>query len=176
VSRIRQNPQETCVLVMGELALLSLDAAHARLGGGPLRADGDSAAVLGLPEARKDRKLGLSWQPSGGCRLKDIAQAGVGRGAAQRQTERLIQALAMNANEFLHLTVRIGSRHHARDRIQQHRRQIEPLALGAPTIRDRLQNLQPRRRHPTTAIRVVAHRFRHLRPWGSLADPQSIEN
>ena len=48
--------------------------------------------------------------------LKNVAQAGVRRRAAQRQTERLIQALAVNANEFMHLPVRIGPRYHAEDR------------------------------------------------------------
>jgi len=57
----------------------------------------------------------------------------------------------MNANEFMHLPVRIGSGDHAEDRVQQHGGQIEALAFGAAMIRDRAQDLQQRRRHPTTS-------------------------
>ena len=44
-----------------------------------------------------------------------------------------------------------GAGDHAEDRVQQHRRQIEAFAFGAPMIRDRAQNLQQRPRHPTTS-------------------------
>ena len=83
--------------------------------------------------------------------LEDIPQARVGGRVTQRHAERLVQTLTMNANEFMHLPVRIGSGDHAEDRVQQHGGQIEALAFGAAMIRDRAQDLQQRRRHPTTS-------------------------
>ena len=83
--------------------------------------------------------------------LEDIPQAGIGRRITQRQAERLVQTLTMNANEFMHLPIGIGSGDHAEDRVQQHGSQIEALAFGAAMIRDRAQNLQQQRRHPTTS-------------------------
>ena len=113
--------------------------------------DGDGRHPFGRGRTRRRMRPKRSLQRARIDALKDVAQAGVGRGSAQRQTERRVQALAMNTNEFMHLPVRIGSRHHAEDRVKQHCRQIKTLALGAPTIRDRPQNLQQRRRHATTS-------------------------
>ena len=48
----------------------------------------------------------------------------------------------MNANEFMHLPVGVGAGDHAEDRVQQHRRQIEPLAFVSPVVGDGAQNLQ----------------------------------
>src|SRR5208282_1954449 len=83
--------------------------------------------------------------------LENIPQTRVGRCVAQRQAERFVQTLTMNPNEFMHLPIRIGPSDHAQDRVQQHASQIKALAFGATTIRDRAQNLQQRRRHPTTS-------------------------
>jgi hypothetical protein len=82
--------------------------------------------------------------------LEDIAQARVGRRITQRQVERLVQTLTMNANEFMRLPIGIGSGDHAEDRVQQYGRQIETPAFSAAVIRDRTQNLQQRRSHPTS--------------------------
>ncbi len=68
--------------------------------------------------------------------LEDAPQARVGGCVTQRKVERLVQTNTVNANEFMHLPIGIGSRDHADNRIQQHRRQIEALAFGAATIRD----------------------------------------
>jgi hypothetical protein len=57
----------------------------------------------------------------------------------------------MNANKFMHLPIGIGSRDHADNRIQQHRRQIEALAFGTATILDSAKYFQQRQRHPTTS-------------------------
>jgi len=46
-----------------------------------------------------------SLQRAGVDALKDVAQAGVGWRAAQLQTERLVQLLAMKANELTNLQV-----------------------------------------------------------------------
>src|SRR5208282_5385188 len=40
----------------------------------------------------------------------------------------------MDANEFMHLPVRVGAGDHAQNRIQQHRRQIEPFAFRSPVV------------------------------------------
>ena len=74
--------------------------------------------------------------------LNDQPQPRVGGRTGQPQAKRFVQPLQMHANELMDLPVGIGSRNHAENGVQQHGRQIETLALGAPTVRDRTQNLQ----------------------------------
>ena len=66
----------------------------------------------------------------------------VGGRIGQPQAKRFVQALQMNANEFMHLPVGIGPGDHAENGVEQHGRQIEPLAFGATMVWDRAQNLQ----------------------------------
>jgi diguanylate cyclase (GGDEF)-like protein len=49
-----------------------------------------------------------------------------------------------------------GAGYHAQDRIQQHRRQIEPLAFRSPVVRDLAQNLEKRHLHPRRARCTIA--------------------
>ena len=69
VSRVRQNPQEKCVLIAKSSALSTFDLASACLGAVRRRAGGNQADGSGLPGARNGRRLGLNRQQSGGCRL-----------------------------------------------------------------------------------------------------------
>ena len=69
VSRVRQNPQEKCVLIAKSSALSTFDLASACLGAVRRRAGGNQADGSGLPGARNGRRLSLNRQQSGGCRL-----------------------------------------------------------------------------------------------------------
>src|SRR5580658_8963314 len=59
--------------------------------------------------------------------------------------------MAMNANEFMQLPVRVGPGNHAEDAVEQHRRKLEPLALLAPTVGNGAQNVVERPRQATTS-------------------------
>src|SRR5664279_5476348 len=83
--------------------------------------------------------------------LQDQPKARIGRGTAQVQLEGFVQTLPMNANELMQLTIGIGAGDHGQDRVEQHGRQFEPLALSSTMIWNRAQNLQQRHRHPTTS-------------------------
>src|SRR5271166_2296146 len=74
VSRVRQNPQEKCVLIAKSSALSTFDLASACLGAVRRRAGGNQADGSGL--ARNGRRLGLNRQQSGGCRLPTAWAAG----------------------------------------------------------------------------------------------------
>ena len=74
--------------------------------------------------------------------LNDQPQARIGGRIGQPRAESFVQALQMNANEFIHLTVGIGAGYHSQDRVEHQRRQIERLAFRATMVRDRAQNLQ----------------------------------
>src|SRR5271165_4016634 len=71
-------------------------------------------------------------------------QSGVGGRIAQIEAEGGVEALAMDANELMHLPIGIGAGDDRQDRIEQHGRQLEPPALPAPMIRYLAQNLQER--------------------------------
>ena len=75
---------------------------------------------------------------------------------------RQLQALQMNANEFMHLPVGVGAGYHSQDRVEHHRRQIEPLAFRATMVRieRKISNSDAGMRQPP--ISVVAYRFRHF--------------
>jgi hypothetical protein len=83
--------------------------------------------------------------------LDDPAQARVRGRITQSQPERFVQPIAMNANEFMQLPVRIGPGDHAEDRLQQHGGEFEPLTFLAPTVGNRTQNLVERLRQATTS-------------------------
>jgi hypothetical protein len=70
VSRVRQNPQEKCVLIAKSSALSTFDLASACLGAVRRRAGGSQADGSSLPRARCGRRLDLNRQQSGGCRVK----------------------------------------------------------------------------------------------------------
>ena len=69
MSRVRQNPQEKCVLIAKSSALSTFDLASACLGAVRRRAGGSQADGSSLPRARCGRRLDLNRQQSGGCRL-----------------------------------------------------------------------------------------------------------
>jgi hypothetical protein len=69
VSRVRQNPQEKCVLIAKSSALSTFDLASACLGAVRRRAGGSQADGSSLPRARCGRRLDLNRQQSGGCRV-----------------------------------------------------------------------------------------------------------
>jgi hypothetical protein len=62
-----QTTAELC-LIEEDLAFRTLNAASARFGAIRQRAGGDSANVSRFPAARNCGRLGINWQPSGGCR------------------------------------------------------------------------------------------------------------
>jgi hypothetical protein len=74
-TRVRQNPQEKCVLIVKSSALSTFDLASACLGAVRRRAGGSQADGSSLPRARCGRRLGLNRQQSGGCRLNTATLA-----------------------------------------------------------------------------------------------------
>jgi hypothetical protein len=85
-------------------------------------------------------KRGL--QPGRVDALNDQSPPRVGGQTGQTQAKRFVQSLQMHANELMDLPEGIGPRNHAENGVQQHTRQIETLALGAPAVRSRTQTLQ----------------------------------
>ena len=67
VSRVRQNPQEKCVLIAKSSALSTFDLASACLGAVRRRAGGSQADGSGLQRARNGRRLALT-----GSNLADV--------------------------------------------------------------------------------------------------------
>ena len=74
--------------------------------------------------------------------MQDQPQTGVGWRVGQLQAEGVVQSQTMRANELVHLPIGIGPGDHGEDRVEQHSRKIEPLALPTTMIRNFLQNLQ----------------------------------
>jgi len=115
--------------------------------------DGDHRQTVGSWWLRDRRSVA----PKGGLQgrwfdaAQDQAQPCVGRRITQREAERIIEKLAMNADELVHLTVGVGSGDHRKDGVKQHGRQIEPLAFGATMVGNFTQNLQQWNLHATTS-------------------------
>ena len=71
MSRVRQNPQEKCVLIAKSSALSTFDWASACLGAVRRRAGGSQADGSGLQRALNGRRLAAIWRMS--AKLRDTA-------------------------------------------------------------------------------------------------------